>query len=138
MPSSTIPKMAVSMTLLNTSALSRLTTAKRSPSLTVPARKAKIVSAAPILIASSARMKVPRSGSTAKAWTLVSTPERTKKVPIIDMAKATTPSITVHARKALRDASTETEWSSAVAASHGIRLAFSTGSQNHQPPQPSS
>ena len=30
------------------------------------------------------------------------------------------------------------ECSSAVAASHGIKEAFSTGSQNHQPPQPSS
>jgi hypothetical protein len=64
-------------------------------------------------------------------------PERTRKVPIIDMENATTPSITVQARSALRAASTLAEWSSAVAASHGIRLAFSTGSQNHQPPQPS-
>ena len=49
-----------------------------------------------------------------------------------------TASITVHARRASRVASTVTEWSSAVAASHGISDAFSTGSQNHQPPQPSS
>ena len=33
---------------------------------------------------------------------------------------------------------TEREWMSAVAASQGIKEAFSTGSQNHQPPQPSS
>ena len=65
-------------------------------------------------------------------------PERTRKVPIIDIENATTPSITVHARSALRAARTVEEWSSAVAASHGIRLAFSTGSHNHQPPQPSS
>ena len=44
----------------------------------------------------------------------------------------------VQARSPSRVASTVTEWSSAVAASHGIREAFSTGSQNHQPPQPSS
>ena len=81
---------------------------------------------------------MPRLGSTAKAWTLVRMPERTRKVPTIDIEKATTPSITVHARSALRAASTLHECSSAVAASHGISEAFSTGSQNHQPPQPSS
>ena len=83
-------------------------------------------------------MKLPRSGSTAKAWTLVSTPERTRKVPSIDMEKAITPSMMVHVRSASRAASTLTECSKAVAASHGISEAFSTGSQNHQPPQPSS
>ena len=65
-------------------------------------------------------------------------PERTRNVPSIDMEKATTASINVQARKPSRVASTVTEWSSAVAASHGISEAFSTGSQNHQPPQPSS
>lgn len=59
-------------------------------------------------------------------------------MPIIDMEKATTASMTVHARNPSRAASTLTEWSKAVAASHGISEAFSTGSQNHQPPQPSS
>ena len=83
-------------------------------------------------------MKLPRSGSTAKAWTLVNTPERTRKVPSMLMEKATTPSMIVHTRNASRLASTLTEWSSAVAASHGMSEAFSTGSQNHQPPQPSS
>ena len=81
---------------------------------------------------------MPRSGSTAKAWTLVRMPERTRKVPTIDIEKATTASMIVQARRASRVASTLTEWSSAVAASHGISEAFSTGSQNHQPPQPSS
>ena len=65
-------------------------------------------------------------------------PERTRKVPIIDIEKATTASIIVQARSAPRVASTLTEWSKAVAASQGISEAFSTGSQNHQPPQPSS
>ena len=83
-------------------------------------------------------MNAPRSGSTAKAWTLVNIPERTRNVPAIDIAKATSASITVQARRALRVARTPTEWSSAVAANHGISDAFSTGSQNHQPPQPSS
>ena len=38
---------------------------------------------------------------------------------------------------ALRFSITSAEWSSAVPASHGMKEAFSTGSQNHQPPQPS-
>ena len=83
-------------------------------------------------------MKAPRCGSTAKAWTLVRMPERTRKVPIIDIEKATTASITVQARRPSRVASTVTLCSKAVAASQGMREAFSTGSQNHQPPQPSS
>src|SRR3546814_17074675 len=86
---------------------------------------------------SRARMKLPRLGSTAKAWTLVRMPERTRKVPTIDMEKATTPSITVQARRASRVASTVTEWSRAVAASHGLREAFSTGAQHQYPPPPS-
>ena len=83
-------------------------------------------------------MNAPRSGSTAKAWTLVKIPERTRKVPIMLIENATTPSMIVHARNASRAASTLAECSSAVAASHGMSEAFSTGSQNHQPPQPSS
>ena len=83
-------------------------------------------------------MKVPRLGSMAKAWTEVRIPERTRKVPTIDMEKASTASMIVQVRNDPRAASTLTEWSSAVAASQGISDAFSTGSQNHQPPQPSS
>ena len=83
-------------------------------------------------------MKVPRVGSTAKAWTDVRIPERTRKVPIIDIEKATSASIIVQARSPPRAARTLTLCSSAVAASQGISEAFSTGSQNHQPPQPSS
>jgi hypothetical protein len=59
-------------------------------------------------------------------------------VPTIDMAKATTESMIVQARNASRAASTDTLWKSAVAASQGMSEAFSVGSQNHQPPQPSS
>ena len=63
-------------------------------------------------------------------------PERTRKVPIIDIEKATTASMIVQARSPSRVASTVTLCSSAVAASQGISDAFSVGSQNHQPPQP--
>src|SRR3546814_2945758 len=52
-------------------------------------------------------------------------PERTRKVPTIDMEKATTANITVQARRPSRVASTVTLCSSAVAASHGIKEARS-------------
>jgi hypothetical protein len=39
---------------------------------------------------------------------------------------------------ALRFSITTAECNNAVPAIHGISEAFSTGSQNHQPPQPSS
>src|SRR4249919_3736011 len=57
-------------------------------------------------MASKARMKVPRSGSTAKECTEVRMPDRTRKVPIIDMEKATSASIIVQARRPPRPAST--------------------------------
>ncbi len=83
-------------------------------------------------------MKIPRLGSTAKACTEVSTPERTRKVPSSESAKATIASSTVQLRKAPRFSVTASEWISAVPTSQGMKEAFSTGSQNHQPPQPSS
>ena len=82
--------------------------------------------------------KMPRCGSTAKACTEFNTPERTRKVPTNDSEKARMESRMVQIFRALRFSTTMAECSSAVATSHGIRLAFSTGSQNHQPPQPSS
>ena len=45
---------------------------------------------------------------------------------------------TVQLLNAPRFSVTAREWISAVPASHGMNDAFSTGSQNHQPPQPSS
>jgi len=83
-------------------------------------------------------MKTPRDGSLAKVCTDVSTPERTKKVPISDSENARMASRMVQTFSALRFSITSAECSSAVPASHGISDAFSTGSQNHHPPQPSS
>src|SRR6185295_9881523 len=85
-----------------------------------------------------ARMKRPRRGSVANACTDESTPERTRKVPSSDSEKARIASSTVQFLKLLRFSVTASEWMSAVATSHGMNEAFSTGSQNHQPPQPSS
>ena len=83
-------------------------------------------------------MKMPRVGSVAKACTEVSTPERTRKVPISDSEKARIASRMVQTLSASRFSITTAECSSAVPASHGISEAFSTGSQNQKPPQPSS
>jgi hypothetical protein len=83
-------------------------------------------------------MKIPRSGSVAKACTDTSTPERTRKVPSKLSEKPNIASSTVQALKAPRCSLTASECISAVATSHGMNEAFSTGSQNHQPPQPSS
>ncbi len=83
-------------------------------------------------------MKTPRSGSVAKACTLVRTPDRTRKVPRSDMEKARIASSIVQLFSASRFSTTMAECKSAVAKSQGIKLAFSTGSQNQKPPQPSS
>ena len=83
-------------------------------------------------------MKTPRAGSTAKACTEVSTPERTRNVPISDSEKVRMASRMVQTFSASRFSMTSAECSSAVPASHGMKEAFSTGSQNQQPPQPSS
>ncbi len=83
-------------------------------------------------------MKTPRAGSVAKACTEVSTPERTRKVPSSDSEKVTIASKTVQTLKPPRFSVTASEWIKAVPSSHGMKDAFSTGSQNHQPPHPSS
>ena len=82
-------------------------------------------------------MNTPRAGSVAKACTEVSTPERTRNVPTSDSENATIASSTVQLLKAPRFSVTASEWMSAVPVSQGMKEAFSTGSQNHQPPQPS-
>ena len=83
-------------------------------------------------------MNTPRAGSVANACTEVSTPERTRNVPSSDSENATIASSTVQLLNVPRFSVTASEWMSAVPTSHGMNDAFSTGSQNHQPPQPSS
>ncbi len=84
------------------------------------------------------RIHRPLWGSTANAWTDVSTPERTRNAPSIDSTKARIASRIVQAASVPRFSVTMAECSKAAAASQGMKEAFSTGSQNHQPPQPSS
>ncbi len=83
-------------------------------------------------------MKMPRVGSSAKACTEVMMPERTRKVPSSEKPKARMESRMVQAFSESRFSTTSAECSRAVPISHGMKEAFSTGSQNHQPPQPSS
>ena len=83
-------------------------------------------------------MKMPRAGSEANACTDVITPERTRNVPSKLSENAQIASKTVQPRKLPRFSVTASEWISAVPASQGMNEAFSTGSQNHHPPQPSS
>ena len=83
-------------------------------------------------------MNMPRLGSVAKAWTEVKTPERTKNVPSKLREKAPMANRTVQLLKPPRFSVTASEWINAVPTSQGMKEAFSTGSQNHQPPQPSS
>ena len=66
-------------------------------------------------------MKAPRRGSTAKAWTEVSTPERTMKVPSSDSEKVRSARKIVQVFKVPRFSTTIAECSNAVPESQGKR-----------------
>ena len=83
-------------------------------------------------------MKMPRLGSAANECTDTSTPERTRKVPSMLSEKARIASSSVQLLNRPRLSVTASECTSAVPISHGMNDAFSTGSQNQKPPQPSS
>src|SRR5580658_6011583 len=136
-PRNTVAAQAVSRMLFSNSAPSRDTGANRPPPFSAGARIAYNVSEPPMATISSSRMKLPRQGSTAKACTELSTPERTRKVPTNDSENVTIASRMVQLLRVSRFSTTIEEWISAVPTSHGMNDAFSTGSQNHQPPQPS-
>ena len=71
------------------------------------------------------------------ACTLLMTPERVRNVPRMVSEKVATSRLMFHTRSMPRRSCTSTEWMYAVPVSHGRKLAFSTGSQAHTPPQPS-
>ena len=83
-------------------------------------------------------MNTPRSGSLAKAWTDVSTPDRTINVPSSEKPNAKIASRIVQLFNVSRFSTTIAECSNAAEINHGIKLAFSTGSQNQKPPHPNS
>jgi hypothetical protein len=64
-----------------------------------------------------------------KEWIELTIPERVRKVPKSESANASTTSRWFQTRSIPRFSWIITEWRNAVAASHGIRAAFSTGSQ---------
>ena len=138
MPKNTVAQAVVSRRLLSTSAPSRETGAKRPPGFSIGARQANSANEPKMNSARMTRMNTPRCGSLAKACTEVSTPERTRKAPSIEKVKAARLRNTVQPASAPRFSVTMAECSRAAPISQGMKLAFSTGSQNHQPPQPSS
>src|SRR5215469_1462154 len=134
----TVAQAVVRKRLFSTSTPSREIGANRPPCFSDDARPANSDRLPPMKMQRISRMNTPRVGSLAKACTEVSTPERTMKVPSKDSEKVRIDKRMVQTFSALRFSITSAECNSAVPASHGIRDAFSTGSQNHQPPQPSS
>ena len=137
-PMNTTKQATVRRRLLTTRPLSRLTMANTPFASNWPARAANRVSAPPTNTARMASTNMPRVGSDAKAWTEVITPERTIKVPTSEKPKAKIASRMVQAFSDSRFSTTMAECSRAVAISQGMKLAFSTGSQNQNPPHPSS
>ena len=87
---------------------------------------------------SKPRINKPREGSLANECTDTRTPERTKKVPSKLSENAVIAKSTVHDLNTLRFSVTAKLCIKAVPTNQGMNDAFSTGSQNHQPPQPSS
>ena len=73
-----------------------------------------------------------------KAWIDCRTPERTRNVPSSASEKVATIRVAFHTFSIPRLSWTMIECRNAVPASHGIRAAFSTGSQAQYPPHPSS
>ena len=138
MPVNTTAAIEHSSTLFSTSAPSREIGAKIPVGARAGARSANSIRLPPITIASSIRMNTPRVGSLAKLWTEFRMPERTMNVPLSEREKVPIASRTVQVFRASRFSTTIAECSRAVPVSHGSRLAFSTGSQNQNPPQPSS
>src|SRR5215208_2144460 len=73
-----------------------------------------------------------------KLWIELITPLRVKKVPKRERQNAPATSTTFQTRSMFFFSCTITEWRKAVATSHGMSAAFSTGSHAYQPPQPTS
>src|SRR6185295_9677513 len=137
-PRRTEPAATVSRTLFDKRNDSREITSNLLPRPTCFARHAYKTSEPPITRNKNPSTKMPRFGSVAKAWTEVSTPERTRNVPSRLSENAAIANSTVQLLKPPRFSVTASEWIKAVPTSHGMKEAFSTGSQNHHPPQPSS
>ena len=91
-----------------------------------------------IYMAIKDKINIPLSGSFAKAWTEVSSPDLTINVPTIDNANPKIDNNMHQFTNIPLFSITIIECIRAVATIQGIREAFSTGSQNQKPPQPNS
>src|SRR3546814_9543246 len=117
---------------------SRDISSNRPPMPTLGARSANKSNDEPTTTANNIKMNTPRRGSVAKVCTDVNTPDRTRKAPRNESENVLMASSTVQFLKLSRFSVTARESINAVPTSHGINEEFSTGSQNHQTPQPSS
>ena len=137
-PIRTAAHVAARNRLLTISAPSRDTAANNPPCRSIGARHANSAKPPPTKNVKIPRINTPRVGSLAKECTDVSTPERTINAPKSDSEKVRIANRIVQTFSASRFSITTVQCTSAVPINHGISEAFSTGSQNHQPPQPSS
>ena len=96
------------------------------------------ISADPVIIAKNNKIKAPLAGSLVKECTDVKIPDLTKKVPSKLNENAMIDSKIVQFLNMDFCSHVISECIKAVVINHGMKDAFSTGSQNHQPPQPSS
>ena len=101
-------------------------------------KKKKIKIEIKININKNIKINTPRSGSLAKVCTEFNIPDLTKNVPLILNENVAIDKIKVQDFKINLFSRTEMECSSAVRQNQGISETFSTGSQNQNPPHPSS
>ena len=138
MPRNTDAAATTSSTLLDSRKASLEIKSNLPPRPILGARQANNNSELPMTTTRNDKINTPRLGSVAKECTEVNTPERTRKVPNKLSENAEMASNTVQLLNAPRFSVTASECISAVPTSQGMNEAFSTGSQNHQPPQPNS
>ena len=111
-PSKTAAAATNSSTLLASSMASRDTGSKSAAApdrSSAGVRQASSASELPTTSAKKNKIKTPRAGSVAKAWTELSTPERTMKVPSKESEKARMASSAVHILKPPRFSVTDSE-----------------------------
>src|ERR1700694_5090543 len=137
-PANTVAAAMTSSTLLKRRNHARDPSSKPAVDFSCGARQAYRLRAPPIMMMRKARMKMPRLGSAANECTDTSTPERTRKVPSMLSEQARIASSTDQPLNRSPLTVSATKSPSAVPSSHGMNEAFSTGSQNQKPPQPSS
>ena len=100
--------------------------------------KIKTIKEKPVITKKIINIKIPRDESDAKECTLVKIPDLTKNVPKTLKEKHSIDRKTIHLSIACSPLIIIRECTNAKPTIQGINEIFSTGSQNHQPPHPSS